>query len=129
MNIFKSPKKKYKRNRNSQFFYLPYPTFICQEFIREKSFFKCFGCRKSFPTQYRLSRHFLETKCLQKHTKIETKNFPKRLYKRHLFSSGKINDSSLLTVQTEYDMRKKNKNLILLVFILTKIMKKIILLI
>ena len=100
-------KKIIRRNRSKQFFYLRYPTFLCQEFINRKFYYKCFGCRKLFPTQYRLSRHFLETKCLINTTKYNTSKFPKKLKKREFYFSDTINNSSLIKIQEEYNNKKK----------------------
>ena len=78
-------KSKKKRIRENQFAYLPYPTFICCDFIKQKFYFKCFKCNKVFPTRHRLSRHFIQTKCLQKSPRYKIFLFPKKNNKRDKF--------------------------------------------
>ena len=103
-------KKTIKRNRHKQFFYLRHPTFICQVFKNWKFYYKCFGCRKLFPTQYRLSRHFLETKCLKNKAIYNINTLPKKLKIREFIFDDKINDSSLLIIQEEYNKKKKEQD-------------------
>jgi len=65
----KTPQKK-NRNTKNQFFYLPHPTFIIIITIDGKQHYKCFNCNKLFPTKYRLSRHFILSKCLARKSKV-----------------------------------------------------------
>ena len=79
-------------------------------FKNRKFYYKCFGCGKLFQTQYRLSRHFLETKCLKNTTKISTNKLPKKLKIKEINFADKINDSSLLIIQEEYSKKKKDQD-------------------
>ena len=65
--------KKQKRNTRSQFFYLPHPTFLIIYFDNGKHYYKCFVCKKLFPTKYRLSMHFFLSRCLSGKNIIDRK--------------------------------------------------------
>ena len=98
---------KRKRIRNNRLSYLPFSTFICAIFKWPNFYYNCFKYHTLFKTQYRLSRHFVQTKCL--------KNIPRYknilLRKKKKDNNSKIlqepNPSSLIIIQDDFNNLKK----------------------
>ena len=102
----KTPQKK-QRNTKNQFFYLPHPTFIIIITIDRNHYYKCFNCNKLFPTKYRLSRHFILSKCLTSKSKIHISNHKREMsltYAKNfnfLFPDFKLYEQEFLVIKKE----------------------------
>ena len=85
-----------KRNTKNNFSYLRHPTFIIKVLLKKKFYFKCFSCKKLYPTKYRLSRHLIYSKCLSNnpridHTKIQKYKEAKKISNLNIHNSDLAN--------------------------------------
>ena len=92
-----------KRLRESQFVYLPYPSFICFNFIDHKFYYKCFKCYKIYPTCHRLSRYFIKTKCLLHSPRYKNITLSKREIKEEYTFIIEMFSESIIIFEREFN--------------------------
>ena len=98
---------KQKRNIHNQFDFLPHPIFIVTTIKAKKIFYKCFRCLNLFPIKYRLSRHFIYSKCIKRNNRYNNR----QIYNKYLSKNTKknfiITDSILSQLDKKFIKQKR----------------------